>query len=442
MVKRFRSILALSLAAVTVLSLTACSGKSGTAGTSSVAVGSRTASLRFSWWGGDARAKATLDVIKQFETKYPKITIEGEYGSSDGYNDKLATQLAAGTAPDVIQVGTGYLPTYVKSSKSYFVDFLKYKIDLTGFDKDFLKANGNFSGKQYGLPTGITGYCMIENSTLAQKIGIDLTKQYTWDDLITMGQKVQAYDKSDYLVASNTITVFSEILKPYLRQITGNSLLLDDTKKLGVTQEQLTEGFTLVKKLYDNNVVAPASHMSAYEKDNIQKDPYWINGKYVSVYCVSSTATVLTAANTNAQYSAAKMAVVKDAKTNGYFTDCPQYMCVSAKSKYIPEAVAFLDYFYNDKTAAKTLGVQRSIPPTKTARDICKDAGLIDAITQGTVDVSLSYKGKSDSGYSTASEVETIVCDAISQVAYGKKTPSAAASSTITQLQTYLSSQK
>ena len=53
--------------------------------------------LRFSWWGGDERLAATLAVIDQFQDLHPNITIEAEYGSSDGYHDKLATQLQGGT---------------------------------------------------------------------------------------------------------------------------------------------------------------------------------------------------------------------------------------------------------------------------------------------------------------------------------------------------------
>ena len=59
--------------------------------------------LRFAWWGGDERNEATLKVIEQFEATHPNITIEAEYGGSDGYHDKLATQLASGTAADIVQ---------------------------------------------------------------------------------------------------------------------------------------------------------------------------------------------------------------------------------------------------------------------------------------------------------------------------------------------------
>ena len=73
--------------------------------------------LRFAWWGGDERNEATLKVIEQFEAAHPNITIEAEYGGSDGYHDKLATQLASGTAADIVQVDPEVFPTYVSTGR-------------------------------------------------------------------------------------------------------------------------------------------------------------------------------------------------------------------------------------------------------------------------------------------------------------------------------------
>ena len=67
--------------------------------------------LRFRWWGGDARNEATIQVIEQFEALYPNVTIEYEPGSADGYHDKLATELAGGTAPDIVQIDPETFPT-------------------------------------------------------------------------------------------------------------------------------------------------------------------------------------------------------------------------------------------------------------------------------------------------------------------------------------------
>lgn len=434
------------LAAAIAVGATACSSKPAAESGASASGGTPTTqnvSLRFSWWGGDDRAQKTMDVIKQYEKLHSNVTIEGESQSSDGYNDKLATELSANTAPDIMQVGTGYMPAYVSSSGNYFIDFNKYPAFKTSdFDADFLKANGNYDGHQYGIPTGVTGYSLIVNSDLCAKAGLDFTKQYTWDDLFTMSDKLKSYDKSAYLVDGNLFYIYSNMVRAYIRQLTGNSLLIDKDKKLGATEAQLTETYTLLKKMYDKGVLPPESHMASYEKDNMQKDPDWISGKYASAFTVASTMDVMAAANKNAKYIAGKMPTIANGASDGYFTDCPQYMCISAQSKNIDTAVDFLNYFYNNADAAKTLGATRSVPPTKTAQKICIDNKLVSDITQSAVDVSLSYKGKSDSGFTTSSEVESIIEDAISNIAYGKTTPQAEAAKTVNLLNNYLSNQK
>ena len=85
------------MAAGMAMSLAACGGSTSTAAsaTESTAASTSAASaaegditLRFAWWGGDERANATLEVIKQFEAANPNIHIEAEYGSSDGYHEQ------------------------------------------------------------------------------------------------------------------------------------------------------------------------------------------------------------------------------------------------------------------------------------------------------------------------------------------------------------------
>lgn len=441
-----RKILAISLAASMIIPAAACSSKTdqtSSSAASDVTVGSRDATLRFSWWGGDDRAQATLKVIKQFESLYPKIKIEAEYGSVDGYNDKLATQISAGTAPDIIQMLTTAMPQYVSNKADNFVDFKKQPITLGGFDPKMLNILGNFDGKQLGLPTGISGTNLIVNTDLASKVGIDLVKtQYTWDDLLEMGKKVEAYDKNTYVLSSNLKYNRTAILRPYIEQLTGHGIIDDKTKKVAVTEEQLTQALTLIKQLYDDHVIPPETHMAAYEEDNIPKDPNWISGKYVAAFTTTAQMTVAASANKSATYAAGKMPGLKNQKNGGYYVSATNYICVNANSKYVPEAVKFADYFFNNADAAKTLGVVRSAPAVNSALKVCVDNHLIDSLTKDAVDIAESYTGLSDEGIGTTSEAEAIESDIISTIAYGKSDPAAAASKMISQLNSYLANQK
>lgn len=60
--------------------------------------------LTMSWWGGDTRHEATLKAIEAFEAAYPGITVEPTYAAWDGWEAKMATAFAAGTAPDQLEL--------------------------------------------------------------------------------------------------------------------------------------------------------------------------------------------------------------------------------------------------------------------------------------------------------------------------------------------------
>jgi hypothetical protein len=105
-------------------------------------------------------------------------------------------------------------------------------------------------------------------------------------------------------------------------------------------------------------------------------------------------------------------------------------MCIPASSQYIPEAIAFLDYFFNNHTAARILGAVRSIPAVRSSRSIVFQNNLASALTISTVNMILSCKGTQMIGSSSSATVKSILSDAISSVAYGIATPEQAAART------------
>ena len=398
-----------------------------------------TITLRFSWWGGDARHEATLAVIEQFEALHPNIHIEAEYGSSDGYHDKLSTQLAGGTAPDIIQIDPETLPTYVAANKGYFADLEALGFQVDKFDEAFLRQriNGYYDGVQIGIPTGIAGAALVVNQQTAEKFGIDLTQEYTWDDLIEMGKKVHEADPEYYLLSVNMSCLTNMVFLSYAKQLVGDSLFNTETRTLNITEEQMAEVFSYIKALYDNNVVPPASNMTAYENDNLQADPNWIAGKYVCAFGYVSTFTVLTAAAPDYTFYAGKLPVMTDAKNGGWAANCPQVIVVNGKSEHAAEAVEFLNYFFNDPTAMETLGTTRSIPPTSEACEVCAAAGKLDPVLSDCATIAASYGGVVNDSLISAAESKQIIFDTIEQVAFGMYTPEQAASECYAYLAAY-----
>lgn len=392
--------------------------------------------LRFAWWGGDERNAATLEVIEQFEALHPNVTIEAEYGGNDGYHDKLATQLASGTAADIVQVDPETFPQYV-STGDYFVNYMDYSnMDLSTFDENYisLEINGRYDGKQLGLPTGISGAGILVNQDLTDEIGIDFTQAYTWDDLLEMGRKVREYDDSMYLLCANKEYIVNLIVFNYGKQLCGSTLFDKETGELNITEEQMAELMQYVKKLYDEGVVAPASYQAAYGGDNLQSDANWIAGKYVSALTYISTIDVMVAANDSANYSMSQLPMLSGCTEKGWASNTPQVMAVTKTCEHPEMAVEFMNYFFNNETALATLGATRSVPPTENARKICSENGKLSEVTMEGANIAAAAGGTPNDKISSSEEAKTILFDAVETVGYGATTPEEATSEIIDSL--------
>ena len=387
--------------------------------------------LRFAWWGGDERNAATQEVIDQFEELHPGVTIEAEPGSSDGYHDKLATQLASGTAADIVQIDPETMPTFVEAG-DYFVDLNTTSIDMSTFSADYigLQINGNYDGKQLGLPTGIAGPAILVNKTLADQFGIDLTKEdITWEDWIEAGKTVNEQDPETYLFCANKEYIVNLFVFSLTKQYGG--ALFDADGQMAVTEETLTKVFTYVKELYDNNVVAPASYQASYVGDDIQADANWIAGKYVAAPCYISTMDVMVAANSEAEYVAGTLPVIEDAADGGFASNTPQLLSITNTCANVDVAAEFLDYFYNNSTAQETLGATRSVPPTENARAICEENGKLTDVVAEAADIAMAVGGTPNDKVSSSAEAKTILYDAVEAIGYGQMTPEEAAATVI-----------
>ena len=397
--------------------------------------------LRFSWWGGDERLAATLAVIDQFQDLHPNITIEAEYGSSDGYHDKLATQLQGGTAPDIIQVDPETFPQYVTGGADYFVDLNDLGFDFSNFEESYIgqQVNGRYDGHQFGIPTGLAGGAVLVNQDLAEQFNIDFSKQFNWDQLLEWGRQVHEADESVYLLCTNQAYITNLIFFNMAKQLSGKTLIDQESVEFTLSEEQLVQIYSYIKALYDNNVVPPASYMAQYEGDNLQSDPNWMSGKYVCTLSYISTIEVMTAANTNVNYSVGMLPKLDDSKSDGYIVNCPQVLGIAKSCEHPEGAAMFLDYFFNDDTALKTLGTTRSVPPTEKARTICSNEGILNPLVANAADIASTYSGLANDKYSSLQEPKQILNDQIEAVGYAMTSPEDAAKETLSLMGNYIS---
>lgn len=416
----------------------ASAGSQAQSGTEGETASGDQITLRFMWWGGDERNEATLAVIEQYEALHPNIKIEAEMNSDQGYIDKVSTMLANGTAPDIMQQNVDSLPDFV-SRGDFFVDFYEYPeiFDVSGFDQTFIDQFGTFDGKLLALPTGMSSLAMVANTEAAAACGVDLDKQITWDSLLEDGARVHAENPDYYFLNVDTKILCEYVLRPYLRQMTGESFIIDSEKKMSFTRDQLVEVLQYIKDCYDQGVFEPAEDSATF-KQQIHTNPKWMDGKFVFGFGPTSSINLLMDAIPETECTVVQMPMAEDRVNDGFFADTPQYMTVNKASEHIEEAVDFLNYFYNNSEAQLTLKDVRSIPPTTSARELCTQEGLLNEVVVEAVDLAAGLNGKSDKGYTTSAEVYAIQEDMIESIAYGQSTPEEAADNAIELIEDYL----
>ncbi|MBT0569336.1 carbohydrate ABC transporter substrate-binding protein [Curvibacter sp. CHRR-16] len=319
--------------------------------------------LRFSWWGGGARHEATLKAIAAFEAKNPGIKIKGEYMGFFGYQERLSTQLAGGTEPDIMQINWAWIPSYSKTGDG-FLDLNKYKnlLALNQFSDVDLKM-GVVNGKLNALPASFTARMMMWNTAAFARAGLKMPA--TWEDLFAagpvikqkLGDKAYALDGEPYDIISLSHT--------YAHQKFGMPYVSPTQPKVAMSDAAALEWVRAYKKLISNNVAVPLPirvSLGGSEKPTEQM-PDWVVGNWGGVYTWDSTlgqrASTL---DKNQKLDVGEFLTLPNAKNSGMFGRPSMVFAVSKRTKNGEAAAKFLNYFMTDPEAAAILGLTRGVP--------------------------------------------------------------------------------
>src|SRR5690348_2447074 len=163
------------LAALTaVATMTACSG-----GTNAASGGGNSTTLTLA----SVDQGSVEDVVKAFEAANPGVKVNFTTSGADQYQQQIRTQLASGTAPDVMSVWPGNGnpgATYVLAKPGYLLDLsdrpwaAKYP--------EAVKKVAQYDGKTYNALFGLNGIGAVYNDQAMQKAG--LTAPTTWTELL------------------------------------------------------------------------------------------------------------------------------------------------------------------------------------------------------------------------------------------------------------------
>jgi oligogalacturonide transport system substrate-binding protein len=395
--------------------------------------------LRFMWWGGESRHKATLDALQLYMKQNPNVKINGEYGGFDGYQQKLLTQLAGGTAADIIQIDQPWVVDLM-SQGDLFVNLNSVKeIKLAGFDPNFLKKQCTWKRKLIGLPTGLNGLTYVANADFLARHQISPNFKWDWDNLLEIGSKIHRENKNDYLLVIGGDQI-RMMIKMYIKQHTGASQWINDNFTPGFDKKSLTAALVYYQKLLQGGVVPPMEELILFEA-KMETNPKWSTGEIgISQDWVSTISRYYL--NNKVKLNVMLTPLKKGSKNTGIVVRPSQLLVINKKSSNIKEAAKFVNWFFNNAEASLTLKTERGIPPTKVGLETLEKNKLLDPNIVKGLNLVVKNAGSPENALSNNKELLNIFTDYIQKVGFGKLDPKEAAEQMLKDIQAKLAELK
>lgn len=430
MKRMWKKYVAAGLAAVTLLATAACGSSVGAANVP-VVPADGDVTIRLSWWGGDARIKATEEAIAGFEKEHPNIHVETEYSDWTGYWDKLAVQSAGGNAPDVMQMDELYLAFY--GSMDALLDLNKASdyLDLSTMDPS-LKAMGQVDGKQVAAPMATSQYGVIINNDVLDSLGLTLpdTDTWTWDEFSDFAKQVteKSGGKTIGAIAPNN----GYGLQLWARQH-GENLFKGNA--VTISPKTLASFLQLPADWAKNGIEGNAERWSENTAATLNDTDFGKGEQAMMITQATQITPYAQAAGTDNMTLAPVPQVTPGEKT--MYLKPGMYWAVSSGSQHPAEAAMLVDYLVNNKNAGAILGTERGIPANNDIRKmLAKDATGTDRTSLDFMDKIQPTLGNPPSiTPNGASELDKIIVRYQQDVVFGKRKALDAAKDMIAELQ-------
>ena len=309
-----------------------------------MAVAEEQVTLRVTWWGSQTRHDLTMAAIAKFEEKYPNIKVEPEFTSWDGYWSKLATQVAGGLMPDVIQMDYQYLTQYAQSG--VLADLTPYfesgAIDISNVAESVI-SSGSVGDKIFALSTGTNALATFYRKDVLDKAGVEMPMEPTLEELYAIAATV--HEKTgrtqETLVGKDALR---NLLRSYGLQLfndAGDGLGFDDPSYIVKTWQDRLDAVAAGWCLDVGETTATTAFdaMAAYQ-----------NGS-------------------NCELELACWPVAADSTVSPAYFKPSMFWSVSEDSAVKDAAATFINFFTNDPDCFDIVGIDRAMPISSAMRE-------------------------------------------------------------------------
>ncbi len=363
--------LALSITSVTAVMLTSgcisgSSSPSAGGGQTTAAPGEKV-NLSFSSYAfQDPTVKATQAIVDSWNAANPNVHVDYQKVDPNSVHDKLVTQFAGNSAPDIIHDESADIAGF--SRQGYLADLTPLlPADVKSDVPDSVWKSVSIDGKVAGVPTIAQVYNVFANTDALKKAGINpptADAPWTWDDLQANAKK---------LTTGGDVYGFAWGLKSPTAGLMSTGLSFDGTFFSGseakpdikVTEKEMQVP-NRIRAMLDAKTMAPNS-ISLSGTDVL---PGFFGGKYGLIMAGNYVeAQIESKAPTGFNWT--MLPLIKG--TNQNQASGPQTLSIARQSKHQKEAMGFIAYYMKSENLARIAMGDALIPVTRSAAAIVKN---------------------------------------------------------------------
>ena len=345
--------------------LTACApGRSGGSGSQGNGGGYGKTNLALAWWGNPTRNENTQKMIDAYMKANPDVQISPQPGEVSSYWDKLATQTAGGTAPDIIQMDMNYISEY--GSRGALLDL--GSVDTSKFVEGTVDS-GRIDGKLVGINAGINSALIFVDPKIFDKAKMDLPSDttWTWEEMMEVGAEVASKAKVPFGLAG--LVGSDALFGTWVRQ-QGKELFTEEG--IGFGPEEAKGWYDLMVKGQKLKALGSVEQISEESAKPLDQSAIVVGRAAMQYYNSNQLEAVRAAADND------EIDMLRGPSMTGNATDrktwykASMLWSASAKTENPEAAIAWINWFANSEEAASIDLAERGIPP---------HAGLLEFVT-------------------------------------------------------------
>jgi multiple sugar transport system substrate-binding protein len=199
----------------------------------------------------DATQEIFRGMAADFMAANPDITVVIENVSWDNLQQRLTTDIAGGTAPDIAIIGTRWLVDYVANDIAEPLDACLTDEVKGRFIETFLEPSV-IDGVTYGLPVAASARAMYYNIDLLAEVGHDAPPA-TWDELVEVATALR--DAGHYGFGLQGKEIETDAYWYYALWSHGGDLFENGSS--GIGSDAAIEAASLYKMMIDEGLTQP-----------------------------------------------------------------------------------------------------------------------------------------------------------------------------------------